>query len=142
MLVEDMPRMCTVRVLDIGHARIVDAVMAGDAAIHRAERGDAGLLHLYAELGEQFSAPIVGGFLAKNVAIFLLHGPPLRQIVLAHRGADQIDDGDDARHQQEPAINPGWVFHRILLSAAATPRATSRNANSARDEPWRSKSKS
>src|ERR1051325_5240916 len=140
MLVENMPRMCTVRLLDIGHARIVDAVMAGDAAIHRAERGDAGLFHLYAELGEQLSAAIVGGFLAKNVAIFLLHGPPLRQIVLAHRGADQIDDGDDARHQQEPAINPGWVFHRILLSAPAIAKATSKSASWARDGTSQSRS--
>ena len=140
MLVEDMTGMGTMRLWDIGHARIVDAVVAGDAAIHRAECGDAGLLHLHAELGEQFSAAIIGGFLAKNVAVFLLHGPPLRQIVLAHRCAHQIDDGDDARHQQEPAINPGWVFHRILLSAPAIARATSKSASWARDGPSQSRS--
>ena len=129
MLVEDMTGMSTMRLWDIGHARIVDAVVAGDATIHRAKCRYACLLHLHAKPGEQFSATIVGGFLAKYVAVFLLHGQPLRQIVLAYRRIHQIDDGDDARHQQEPAINPGWVFHRILLSGPAIARATSKSAS-------------
>ena len=69
MLVEDMTGMGAMRLRHISHARIVDAVVTGDAAIHRAQRRDAGLLHLDAELGEQFAAAIVGGFLAKNGAV-------------------------------------------------------------------------
>src|SRR5271157_1488355 len=106
MLVENMPRMRTVGLRDVGHARIVNTVVAGDAAVNGAERRDTDLLHLDAVFDQQFAAAVVGGLVPKKSLIPALYALPLREVVLLHGSAHQVADGDEAGHQQQPAINP------------------------------------
>jgi hypothetical protein len=69
-----------------GHPRIVNSIVAGDAAVYCAECRKASLLHLDAEFAQQFAATVVGGFLPEDVLVLALHDLPLGQVVLAYRG--------------------------------------------------------
>ena len=94
MLIEDARGVDTVGQRDIRHSRIVNPVVAGDAAVHRPQRRQADLFQLDVELGQQFAPALVRCFFPEDFAVLALYRAPLRQIVLVYRGAHQVNDGE------------------------------------------------
>ena len=136
---QDVAGVDRVRKRHVGHPRVVDATVAGDAAIHGVELRHADLLQLDAEVAGDGAPAVVGGLRRQNRLVLLLRPVPLGQEVLPHRGGDRVPRRQEARAQQDPAVCSRGIVHGCL-SERAIARATSRRSSSDRDAPSRSRS--
>src|SRR5690348_15786275 len=104
MILEDISGVHSVRKPNIRHPRIVDSVVARNAAVHGLQLRNTNLFQLNAEIARDGAPVMVRSFRLKNRLVLLLDAIPLRQEILPNRSGHQVADGQKARPQQDPAI--------------------------------------
>jgi len=90
VVLEDVARMNGVRQRNIGHPRIVNSVMTGNAAVHSFELRNADLFQFDTKIARDGAALVVLGFRIQNCPVLFLQAVPLGVEIFANRGGNQV----------------------------------------------------